>query len=126
MEEHKITYFNNGTKEYEKWHKDGEYHREDGPALIRYYDNGNKDYESWYKDGKSHREDGPAYIRYHIDGSKRYESWYLHDQGYTKSAYNDIIEFGKSIVTRDAAIMNIRNSSKFIRMRCLEILNGRV
>jgi hypothetical protein len=31
----------------------------------------------------------------------------------------------KSIITRDAAIMNIRNSSKFIRLRCQEILNGR-
>jgi hypothetical protein len=92
---------------------------------VEYYDNGNKDYESWYKDGKSHREDGPAYISYDLDGSEYYESWYLCGDTYAESTYNDIIELSKTIITRDVAIMNIRNSSKFIRMRCQEVLDGR-
>jgi hypothetical protein len=90
---------------------------------VEYYDNGNKSYEHWYKDGKLHREDGPAFISYLHDGSKYYEEWCLHDQGYTKSAYNDIIELSKTIITRDAAIMNIKHPYKFIRLRCQEVLN---
>jgi hypothetical protein len=125
MEEYNVDYYDNGNKCYESWYKDGKLHREDGSALISYLNNGSKEYEYWYKDGEYHREDGPAWIGYNDNGSKRYESWYLHDHGYTKSVYNDIIEFGKSIVTRDAAIMNIKHPSKFIRMRCQEILNGR-
>jgi hypothetical protein len=125
MIDYDVKYFDNGTKAYESWREDGELHREDSPALIRYYDNGNKDYESWYKDGKSHREDGPAYISYYLDGSKHYEIWYLCGDTYTKSKHKELIELSKSIITRDYAIMNIRNSSKFIRMKCQEILNGR-
>ena len=49
------------------WYKDGNCHREDGPAFISA--DGSK---YWYKDGKSHREDGPAVI--YADGS---ESWCL-------------------------------------------------
>ena len=48
------------------WYKDGDLHREDGPAIE--YSNGT---EEWYKDGKLHREDGPASVD--ADGSK---SWY--------------------------------------------------
>ena len=44
--------FENGTKH---WYKDGELHREDGPAIE--WKNG---YKLWYKDGKQHRENGPA------------------------------------------------------------------
>ena len=37
------------------WYKEGECHREDGPAIERY--DGTK---CWFKEGKLHREDGPA------------------------------------------------------------------
>jgi hypothetical protein len=43
----------------------GEFHREDGPAVI--YDNG---YKAWWKHGKIHREDGPAIEC--LDGRKEY------------------------------------------------------
>jgi hypothetical protein len=92
---------------------------------VEYYDNGNKHYEGWgwYKDGEFHRLDGPAFISYYDNGNKSYEWWYLHNQEYTESAYNDIIELCKTIITRDAAIMNIKHPSEYIRMRCQEILN---
>ena len=48
------------------WYKDGELHREDGPAVE--YLNGTK---YWYKNNYRHREDGPA-VEY-SDGEKR---WY--------------------------------------------------
>jgi len=49
----------------ESWFKDGEYHREGGPA---YKDpNG---YEEWFREGRRHRLDGPAYKYY--DGSVAY------------------------------------------------------
>jgi hypothetical protein len=54
----------NGTK---YWCLNGEYHREDGPAIE--YANGEK---YWYLNGKYHREDGPAIE--HSDGTKR---WFL-------------------------------------------------
>ena len=44
-----------GTK---MWHRDGNLHREDGPAIE--YPDGTK---KWYRDGKLHREDGPAVER---------------------------------------------------------------
>jgi len=52
-----------GTK---RWHLNGEYHREDGPAVE--FANGSK---HWCQRGKLHREDGPAVD--HIDGDK---FWY--------------------------------------------------
>lgn len=50
------------------WHKDGELHRLDGPAVE--YTNGDK---SWYVDGKLHRVDGPA-----IDSFCGTKFWYLY------------------------------------------------
>jgi adenosylmethionine-8-amino-7-oxononanoate aminotransferase len=63
------------------WFLNGEYHREDGPA-IEYADGTN----FWYLNGKSHREDGPA-IEY-ADGTK---SWYLNDHRYTEQQFNEKI-----------------------------------
>jgi hypothetical protein len=37
------------------WYKDGEFHRDDGPAVL--YGDGD---ETWYSYGKKHRADGPA------------------------------------------------------------------
>ena len=56
-----------GTKE---WIKNGDLHREDGPAKI-YVDGG----EYWYKNGERHREDGPAVI-YHTG----HEEWFKNGQ----------------------------------------------
>jgi len=48
------------------WYRDGELHRDDGPA--REYPDGHKD---WYRNGKLHRDNGPA--REYPDGHK---DWY--------------------------------------------------
>lgn len=47
------------------WYHEGKLHRVDGPAIIFH------DYEAWYKEGQLHRLDGPATIK--KDGSY---SWY--------------------------------------------------
>jgi hypothetical protein len=56
------------------WYKNNLRHREDGPAVE--WSNGRK---SWYKEDILHREDGPAVE--HVNG---YKEWYLegkwHDQ----------------------------------------------
>ena len=58
------TILKNGAIEYRN--EDGEFHREDGPAIIF------RDiYIAWYKNGKLHREDGPAEIE--LNGAK---VWY--------------------------------------------------
>jgi hypothetical protein len=54
------------------WFKDGELHREDGPAIES-----NKGVGKWYKNGRIHRVDGPA-IEY-PDGKKY---WWLNDIEY--------------------------------------------
>jgi hypothetical protein len=68
---YKITKLPNGGELYEDdngtkhWFLNGNYHREDGPAII--YHTGNK---YWYLNGKRHREDGPAWEGY--NGDKEY------------------------------------------------------
>jgi len=62
-----VVEYPNGDK---SWHKEGDYHREDGPAVE--WESG---YKEWYLEGKRHREDGPAVEL--ICGTKR---WYLEDK----------------------------------------------
>ena len=52
------------------WKLDGEYHREDGPAVI--WGDGRVEY---YWRGKLHREDGPAVIK-----PNDYEEWWFRDR----------------------------------------------
>ena len=68
--------------ETKKWHKDGELHREDGPAIIKA--NGTK---SWYINGKQHREDGPACID--ADGSKY---WYINGVKYSEEEWKEKVK----------------------------------
>ena len=55
-----------GTK---RWYKDGQLHREDGPALEL-----TTGHKAWYQNSKRHREDGPA-IEW-VTGSR---CWYYKD-----------------------------------------------
>ena len=64
----------NGNKFW--YDSEGEYHREDGPAIEK--ENGNK---LWFKHGKCHREDGPAY---EADEDKYY---YLEHIQYSEEEY---------------------------------------
>jgi hypothetical protein len=91
-QEHKIS--KNGTQ---IWYLNGQYHREDGPAIIfpdgtqtwwlndkRHREDGPaiihpNGSQEWWLNGKRHREDGPAII--YPDGT---QSWYLNDEEITK------------------------------------------
>jgi len=65
MIEYTVKVDNNANK---FWYLNGEYHREDGPAVE--YANG---YKAWYLNGKRHRGDGPA-----VEGANGYKAcWYL-------------------------------------------------
>lgn len=93
--------FKIGPNESKYWYKNGQYHREDGPAIERadgtkeWYLNGKPHREDgpaveyangtklWYLNGKHHREDGPAIER--VDGTK---AWYLNDK-LIKTKFND-------------------------------------
>lgn len=57
---------------YKAWYKNGQLHREGGPAIKEA--NGNK---WWYKNGQLHREDGLA-----IDILNGGKAWYLNDKKY--------------------------------------------
>lgn len=58
----------NGTTREERYYRDGDLHREDGPAWLQ-RDCDATTTEVYFHNGKRHREDGPAYIERHADGS---------------------------------------------------------
>jgi len=66
--------WDDGTQE---WLKDRQLHREDGPAVI--YPDGT---QAWYKNGKRHREDGPAVI-----WANGEQQWWLNGKSYSKENY---------------------------------------
>ena len=84
------------------WYKNGNLHREDGPAIEdkngdkEWWINGNRHREDgpaiecsdgekhWFKDGKCHRLDGPA-----IEWSNGTKYWYLEGQEYSKKEFNE-------------------------------------
>lgn len=58
------------------YHKNGELHRENGPAKISIYENGIILSKEWYKNGKEHRENGPSYIQYYSEFLIEFEKWH--------------------------------------------------
>lgn len=64
MEQPTLTVTSDGTK---GWRVDGQYHREDGPAVIE-----PSGAWFWYKNGVLHRTDGPAAV--YADGI---EEWWI-------------------------------------------------
>ena len=63
------------------YNEQGQYHREDGPAVE--WSDGDK---SWYINGERHREDGPA-----IEWSDGDKEWWLNDIEYSEQEFNDYI-----------------------------------
>lgn len=61
-----------------KWYKNGNLHRETGPAFIT-IQKGFVKSETWYKNGKINREDGPALTMYYPKSKKIYEHAWLRD-----------------------------------------------
>ena len=72
-----ITYTVTVDENATQWYLNGQYHREDGPA-VEYASGSNE----WYLNGKPHRMDGPA-VEY-ANGSKY---WYLHGQRVTQEEH---------------------------------------
>src|SRR5271169_1251058 len=68
-----------GTVTYEVWWKNGQQHRDDGPALIRRdAATGTVSCEVWWEHGQRHRADGPAFIqRDAATGTVTYEEWWI-------------------------------------------------
>jgi len=83
LDKQKYTTDKYGNKEWRN--KEGQYHREDGPAFEGY--NG---YKSWFINGKMHREDGPACE--YADGDK---SWYLNGMSYTEEEWKKVLNKSK-------------------------------
>ena len=64
-----------------RWYKEGNLHREDGPAVENSH--GTK---KWYKEGKLHRADGPA-----CEWADEDRDWYLEGNFYKQINPNDYI-----------------------------------
>ena len=74
MIEYTVKVYASGSK---YWYLNGNYHREDGPAVE--YADGSK---YWFLNGKYHREDGPA--AEYANGDK---SWYLNGKKVTEEEH---------------------------------------
>jgi len=83
----------------EVWVQDGEYHREDGPAVI--WTDGS---QFWYQNGKIHRDNGPAIISSNGD-----ESWYKNGDLHREDGPAVITKFEKSYYLNDIPYPNIEN-----------------
>ncbi|MGA7870264.1 MAG: hypothetical protein WCA22_05125 [Candidatus Binatus sp.] len=59
----------------EHWFRDGQQHRDDGPAVVERQADGSR-FEEYCRNGKLHREDGPAEIEYGPDGFIGYQSYW--------------------------------------------------
>jgi hypothetical protein len=72
----RLTVYDSGTLETRVWYKNGQLHREDGPAREEFYnvpgdESRRIDERRWYNNGQLHREDGPAREEfYNIDGDE--------------------------------------------------------
>lgn len=76
----------NGNLIKEKWLRNGELHREDGPALTVYYADGSiEKLEMYCINGQKHRINGPGTIRYCKDGHKDI-SFNYNGASYTREA----------------------------------------
>ena len=62
-------------------------HREDGPAVISYYVNGSIEYEEYWYNNKKHRLNGPADIVYDKNGDIQNEWYYINNIQYTEEEY---------------------------------------
>jgi hypothetical protein len=74
------------------WYMNGQYHREDGPA-IEFADG---DME-WWLNGQLHREDGPAieWVNDHSDGGKE---WYIHGKKLSEEEHSSETTLVKSAI----------------------------
>lgn len=85
-----IGYYDNRNIKREIYHVDGEYHREDGPAITQWYVDGEIMSEEYFINGKRHRDDGPAYISWTKDGLTTSEIYYYNGEYHREDgpAYN--------------------------------------
>ena len=77
------------------WRLNGQYHREDGPA-IEYLDGD----EDWYLHGDYHRTNGPAIVWH--DGD---EDWYLHGSCYT---FDEWLEANTEISDEEKVMLKLQ------------------
>ena len=78
MQEYIVKVYDNRT---EWFNKDGQRHREDGPAIT--WADGDKE---WYQNGQLHRIDGPA-----IENADGRKEWYIMGDRYTEAEYHEAI-----------------------------------
>lgn len=77
-----------------RWYVKGQFHREDGPAII--YDSGAK---SWWNYDKLHRIDGPAFECPHGN-----HLWYINGKKFSKEKFD--LEVAKLTRTEPATVTN--------------------
>ena len=92
MIEYTVRVYANGDK---YWYLNGEYHREDGPAIE--FADGSK---FWYLNDEYHREDGPAV---EFDNGDKY--WYLKGNKLTEDQFNKAMSTTKELTISELEAM---------------------
>ena len=77
-----IYYKSTGKIKEESYLINGEYHRDDEPAIIKYRSNNTICEECYERHNILHRTDGPAYITYYPNGEISNSIYYLFGQKY--------------------------------------------
>ncbi len=75
----------------QEWYQHGKWHRDDGPAIIT--PNGTRE---WYQHGECHRDDGPAIVE--SDGR---QSWYQHGKRHREDGPADVWADGTQVWYQD-------------------------
>lgn len=80
---HISKYDNGQTRTITYKDKNGEIHREIGPAYQEFFEDGTISYEMYGLHGYNHRTDGPATVQYNRDGKIVHWNWCIN--GYSKT-----------------------------------------
>ena len=86
MSKIKKSYHDNGIIYSETYYNENnEYHREDGPAIIKYDSNGKLGSKEYWEHGKRHRKNGPAIELYNNEEELLYFEFFIN--GKDQSTY---------------------------------------
>jgi len=119
-----IHYYDSGQKKYEKYYKAFQYHREgDKPSFISWFKSGNKETEEYYKDGGIYREEGPAVNMWFDNGQKYIEQYFKDGDVHREDGAADFRWNEEGILVREGYYLYDKNVRKEEVMKSKKTIN---
>lgn len=89
---HRVLYYEcSDVKSEESWtDDDGNFHRDDGPAIITYYPSGEVWKKLWFFHNIHYNSSGPSTIEYHTNGNVCTEKWQNNHHRYSNMWRNKL------------------------------------